>query len=211
MQQPIALMLGYKKPDTSSETHRHRSVSSFIYHIEKHLGPIRSGARLGEGISAVRFTDCPMPGATTFMTLGLSHHFFSQAVRESVCIELLVACREDLVEPFNPASVLADVCERIVPAHVAPPRGTVFGPAGRFFAASKTEALYCSPPAYFHEDLGKFDGFSAPFVPIWLVPITPAEAAFVGQRGWQAFEDLLDEKEPDLLDLTRPCLILDDV
>ena len=37
----------------------------------------------------------------------------------------------------------------------------------------------------------------------WLVGITGAEARFVEQNGWEAFEALLEERNPDLLDFGR--------
>lgn len=181
--------------------------SSFIDHIEEHLGRIQGGARISEGLSAARFPDCPAPGSTTFMTLGLSHHVFHQAQGVNVRLEFLVACHENFVEAFSPASVLADVCDTYVPTHHAPPRGTVIGPRGRFFPESEMEALYCSLPIYFHEGLVEFGGFEEPFLPIWLVPITSAEARFVHESGWPAFESLLEEADTDVMDLSRPSLL----
>jgi hypothetical protein len=182
-------------------------VPSFVDHIEEHLGPIQGGTPLREGVQAAWFADCPSPGATTVMTLGLSHHVFHQTNGPDVRLELVMACHESLVESLNPASLLADVCDRIAPTHHAPARGTVFGPAGPLFPASEMEALYCSPPTYFHQDLRSFDGFPEPFLPIWLIPITPEEATFVHENGWQAFEDLLDEASPDVLDVARASLV----
>lgn len=180
---------------------------SFIDHIEEHLGLIQGGARLREGVQAAWFADRPTPGSTTVMTLGLSNHVFGQAKGPSVRLELVVACHESTIESFNPASILADICDVIFPAHSAPPRGNVFGPGGRFFPASEMEALYCSLPSCFPEGLQDFDRFPEPFLPIWLIPITRREARFVRERGWQAFEDLIDEADPDLLNLMRPSLV----
>jgi hypothetical protein len=69
------------------------------------------------------------------------------------------------------------------------------------------EALYCTDPVYFDPALADFGGFGDPFVPIWLVPITAAEAAFVRQRGAEAFEDILEAANPVLLDLRRPAVV----
>ena len=179
----------------------------FLEHIETCLGPIQSGARLREGVDGVRFRDRPHDGATAFLTLGLSHHVFGQRHGVGVRIEFLLACRDEFVESLNPLSVLADVCDEVVPAHSAPSRGTVFGPRGRFFEGSEMEALYCGAPVYFPDALGTFSGFPEPLVLIWLVPITRQEAFYVHTRGWKAFEDLLEGFDPDLLDLQRPSLV----
>ncbi|MEU4249540.1 suppressor of fused domain protein [Amycolatopsis sp. NPDC026612] len=38
---------------------------------------------------------------------------------------------------------------------------------------------------------------------VWLVPVSRAEAAYVGSHGWRAFEDELVRHDPDLLDPGR--------
>jgi hypothetical protein len=104
-------------------------------------------------------------------------------------------------------SVLADVSDQAIAMHAAPERGTVIGPRGRFFAETKMEALYCTAPVCFDQGLAEFSPFPEPFVPIWLVPITPIEAQYVRTHGWSLFEDRLDESNPDLLDLLRPAVV----
>ena len=46
-----------------------------------------------------------------------------------------------------------------------------------------------------------------PIVLVWLVPITAAEAHYVNDRTWEAFEDLLEEVNPDLRDLGRASVV----
>jgi hypothetical protein len=140
------------------------------------------------------------------MTLGLSHHISHQTEGPDLRLEFLVACDEGTIDLFNPASVLADICDIWFQNHHAPARGTVIGPRGRFFKESEMAALYCSPPLYFHQALSTFPGFPEPFVPIWLIPITPDEAQFIREHGWPAFEHRLAEAETDLLNLCRPSL-----
>jgi len=182
-------------------------MPSFIDHLEAHLGPIKGGCRLRDGVQGVRFADCPRPGCATFMTLGLTHHVFDQASGKGVRPEFLISCRDEFVASLNALSLLADIADSCLPTHAAPARGTVFGPAGRFFAASEMEALYCAVPTYFPEAFGEFGGFPEPFVPIWLVPITRSEAAYVHSHGWSAFEARLDAAAPDLLDLRRAAAV----
>jgi hypothetical protein len=162
---------------------------------------------LSESVQGVWFREQPVRGATTFATLGLSHHLLSQPTGVQLRIELLLACRNEFVSAFKAMSVLADVSDDIRSLHQAPSRGTVFGPRGRFFAESEMAALYCSAPVYFAGGLARFSGFSEPFVPIWLVPITALEAKFVHTHGWSRFEDILVGSDPDLLDLRRPSVV----
>jgi hypothetical protein len=183
-------------------------MPSLIEHLEAHLGPITGGCSLRDRVQGVRFADCPRPGSATFMTLGLTHHVFRQASGKGVRLEFVISCRDEFVASFNPLSLLADIADRCLPAHTAPARGTVFGPAGRFFPESAMEALYCTVPAYFPDALGEFDGLAEPFVPIWLVPIARSEATYVRSHGWSAFEARLEAAAPDLLDLRRAALLL---
>ena len=182
--------------------------ANFVEHMEEHLGRIQAGARLSESIHGVRFADMPEPGASTFATLGLTHHVLKQGGDgPDVRVEFLVACRDEVVDAFNPLSVLAAMSDQAMDLHTAPPRGTVIGPRGRFFPASEMEALYCAAPTYFHEELTSFSGFPEPLVIVWLVPIHPAEARFIRSHGWQKFEEKLDEANPDLLDLGRAAVV----
>ena len=65
------------------------------------------------------------------------------------------------------------------------------------------EALYSAIPVYLPDDFAQFDDV----VLVWLVPISRAEAAFVTANGWSAFEDLLSETDPDLVDVDRKSLL----
>src|SRR5688572_5513406 len=122
------------------------TMHPFLAHLEAHMGPIQAGGRLRDGVQAVRFKDRPFRGASSFLTLGLSHHVLRQEEGAGVRIEFLLSCRNEFVASFNSASVLADVCDAVFEAQSPPLRGAVFGPRGRFFDESEMEALYCSPP-----------------------------------------------------------------
>jgi hypothetical protein len=37
----------------------------------------------------------------------------------------------------------------------------------------------------------------------WILPITPNEAAWARRHGWEAFEEKLDQQNPDVLDWYR--------
>ena len=42
----------------------------------------------------------------------------------------------------------------------------------------------------------------------WMIPISEAEFRFVLDHGPEAFDDLLAEEDPDLIDPTRPSLLV---
>ena len=51
------------------------------------------------------------------------------------------------------------------------------------------------------------DGVQAAWFADCPVPITSNEARFIHENGWPAFESLLEEAYPDLLDLSRPSIV----
>ena len=182
-------------------------VNPFIEHLERHLGPIHNGATLCEGVLGAQFQACPFAESTTFVSVGLSHHVFQQGNSAPARIEFLVACHKHFVSALNPLSIIAGLCEQAISLHRVPPRGTVVGPCGKFFETTKMEALYCASPVYFADALSPFVGLQEPVIIIWLVPITPDEAMYIESHGWSAFEDRLEEINPDLLDLKRASVV----
>jgi hypothetical protein len=70
------------------------------------------------------------------------------------------------------------------------------------------EAFYVTMPVYFPDDFATCDSPDGPIVIAWLVPIFPAEAKYVADHGWEAFEDRLVEQDPDLTEFTRKPMVL---
>ena len=67
---------------------------------------------------------------------------------------------------------------------------------------------YVTCPFYLPEAFATFsDSEVGPVNVVWLVPITAVEAAYITKTGWQAFEQLITVREPDLLDMGRQCLV----
>jgi hypothetical protein len=38
----------------------------------------------------------------------------------------------------------------------------------------------------------------------WAIPVYAVEAEWIANHGWRAFQELLDARSPNLLDLDRP-------
>jgi len=55
--------------------------------------------------------------------------------------------------------------------------------------------------------LATYEETLPPTVIVWLVPILPAEAAYVRDAGWEQFEDLLERSDVDLFDLQRASVV----
>lgn len=182
-------------------------------HLEEYLGPIRDGFsppvdEEHAPFQIVEFADGQLEGVHAYSTLGLSQKALrSPRSQKLIHHELLFLCR-----PFSEskyiAALLHQAGEEAITRDTAYLRGEVLGPRGPLFTGSNLEALYVAMPVYLP------DAFAAHTEPdgrtvviAWLVPITRNEAEFVRTFGWGKFEDLLVEKDPDLLDMGRPSLV----
>lgn len=106
-------------------------------------------------------------------------------------------------QPSNAAGLLFQVASELIASGRGLLRGQVIGPRGPLFDSSPTTALYAAPPVYLPDGFAECDTGTTTIVMTWLVPITDAEARYVRDRGWSAFEDVLVAEDPDLVDLSR--------
>lgn len=65
------------------------------------------------------------------------------------------------------------------------------------------EALYCAIPTFMDDDFITFNGSEPKTVMVWIIPIHKREADFIDVNGWDKFEDILEEVDPDLFSLER--------
>jgi hypothetical protein len=183
------------------------ATGDLVSHLEGHLGPIDgawSQSASGEQLAfkVLRFMDVPMMGGVTYVTLGMSDVELSLPLGKGVRQELLFCCRSVHEARYVPG-LLHLVGKVALRTGRALARGAVVGPAGPLFPESNLTALYSSIPAVFPESLGVWHGSSPATVFDWLIPITTAEVRLVHDQGWSKFEDLLENKDPDLFDLNR--------
>ena len=182
---------------------------SIIHHVEQHLGKIELAWRpdgLCENVSVSRFRSQPIEGMTTYVTLGLSHHTLSMPNEREVRQELVFSAFE-YIAGEEIARFLLRIADLIISREEAILRGTVIGPGKRIFSGSPMNAVYVSLPVMFDESLATYEGTSPSTVLVWLIPILADEARYVEEHGWEAFEDLLEQKNPDLWDLRRTSVI----
>lgn len=172
-------------------------------HYRKVLGVAREvvGWDIGElKLDVAIFNDLPSEGATTFATGSLSS-FTGQ--------ELLLSCYTRQASSTTPR-LLAAIADPLFQARQGVERGQVLGPAGPIEEGALAEALYVCPPVYFPPELDPLvsDDLHVHF--FWLVPVHAVEARWIRahQDGGYPFEDLLQDQDPDLLDLRRPPLLL---
>jgi Suppressor of fused protein (SUFU) len=182
-----------------------------VEHYESVLGTIDSAwSALGDDdavrFSVLRFRGAPMRGAETLATLGLSHTRLALPRGRAVRQELVVTCYERFAGD-DLAALLQAVGEDVLDKGTALLRGEVLGPAGQLLPDTALTALYVSVPAVFPDQLHGYEGSDPETVIVWLVPISTGEATLVRERGWSAFEELLEAADPDLFDLHRASLV----
>ncbi len=68
-------------------------------------------------------------------------------------------------------------------------------------------ATLCLPPLYFPESFEVYEHDLESTMFLWLVPITREELQYVREGGGQRFQELLVERDPDLLDLARESIV----
>jgi hypothetical protein len=183
-------------------------ADNLISHLESTLGSMDGGwSKTDRGdplsVRVVRFRDKPATGLTTFVTLGLSRNELALSDGRPVRVELIASCWERDAGLGMP-SVLVTAAEQVMSTGRAPARGSILGPAGPLFSGSSSlTALYCSIPIFFPDELRVWDGSVPPTVMIQMIPITDDEATFANSRGWSAFEDHLEQNDPDVFELRR--------
>lgn len=104
-------------------------------------------------------------------------------------------------------SCLFFICESILKDHSALLRGQVVRLPKEAAEKLGFEAVYCAIPVFLDDDLATFNGSQPPTVIVWVIPIYKSEADFIDVNGWDKFEDVLEEKDPDLFFLRRAPVI----
>jgi hypothetical protein len=179
-----------------------------IEHLERHLGNIEAGWKDSDGsrwpFYVLRFTGGPIAHTHTYSTLGLADiPLMSPVSGKEIRHELLFMARASWGDRTLPA-LLHQVGMEAVSRGFPYLRGEVIGRRGRLFPDTQMEALYVSGPVYLPDSFAAHkspEGIGCIFA--WLIPITACEAEFVRNKGWNAFEDLLCQCDPDLLDFKR--------
>ncbi len=180
---------------------------TFPDHLEAHLGlidgghPFRSADMPDQRLNAARFVDQPCEGATTFVSLGLSHHRLQDPdTHEDFRQELLVCCWNR----WAPAgwALVSVVVEEVLKRHEPLVDGATVGFEGR--PLHGISGVLAWPPVRFGEGLALYEG-EEPIHVTWLLPLTSGELAFARSRPGdrEVLAELLLDRGVDILDLER--------
>jgi Suppressor of fused protein (SUFU) len=105
-------------------------------------------------------------------------------------------------------SVLDVIARELDERHRPLLRGQLIGPRGSVLPESCLEAFIAMNPWYWDDEFSYFGGVDPPIYVVWLIPITRREAEYVMHQGIDAFEAMIDDQDPDLLDLHRNSMSL---
>ncbi|WP_026828562.1 suppressor of fused domain protein [Exiguobacterium artemiae] len=188
---------------------------NYIEHLEKHCGEIKGSLELEdmmeENIQFLKFENAPIDNTYTATTLGLLWRPLQFEEERFYHQELMMSVKQPEAEE--------DVIELLwrLTTH-ALETGQTFE-LGEFYSMPKTvfgqygfAGVYVTAPFYFDESFFIHRGdteFDEPehVLPVWFVPIFESEADYLEQHGVDAFDEIIDATEGELLDLTRQPLI----
>jgi len=188
-------------------------MADYIEYLEQFLGETAYGWSKDAGGSdlpfqIVKYNGGPFPGTVSYTTLGLSNIPLQSPVSDKKIRHELVFVADSQFGDRNIPGILQQVANQAIQRNTAYVRGNVIGPYGVLFEGSELEALYVSIPVYFPDVFHVFDDAeNGPIVQVWLLPITRREVLFVQENGWDAFEDVLERINPDLVDFARGSVV----
>lgn len=182
---------------------------SLIQHVENHLGSIERGWKDNQSdktLQVVSFLDCPGETVSTFVSLGMSDEVLemkdSRKVRQELVFSAYTISISNMVVSF-----LISLCEGILSRGKAVLRGEVIPLSPELAERIGFEFVYCTIPVFFEDDFCSYDETSPSTVMVWVLPIYKSEAKYIDRNGWESFEDLLEEKDPDLCSMERDSII----
>lgn len=182
---------------------------SIVEHAERYLGEIDQGWKdntPNNDLKIVSFKGCPLEPVTTFMSLGLSNHILDISEAKKVRLEIVFSAYSMTISSMV-VSFLLSLCEAILSRGKAVLRGEIIPLSKELATRIGFDAVYCAIPVFFDEAFSTYDNSSPPTVVVWALPIYSSEIAYIKANGWESFESLLEEKNPDLCSLERAPVI----
>lgn len=184
-------------------------VPGLVAHFERFLGPVRSGwmaGATGERLpfQVVRWSRGSDVGSLAYSTLGLSRHRLQGRGGAEVRQEFVLLTTPSLPVEYV-LTVFEDAGKGVIEVGRGLRQGDLLGPVPPPVPGSGMAALYVAMPVYFSDEFALYEPDDGPDVEVlWLVPVSDREYDFVEAYGWEAFEELLERQDPDLVDVYRP-------
>ena len=188
-------------------------MNTVLKHLEKQLGKeaLRSSARSNDtgsllDVSISLFNDQPATDAFTLASVGLSNKIFMQPDNKQVRHEILF-CAYNKFRTDAIYEKLFDVLDYLLEQDEAISLGQLFDCEGPVASNSSMEGFLFYTPVYFDEALHVIETMKPHVILAWLIPIHRSELEFIAENGPDAFDALLGEHDPDLLDLSREAIV----
>ncbi|NOU86249.1 hypothetical protein GC102_10745 [Paenibacillus sp. LMG 31460] len=188
-------------------------MNKYTEFLEKYLGTIQYGWSKNENdqklpFKIVKYAGGPFPGTVSYSTLGLSNENLTSIVSGKQIRQELIFNAYASFGDNNIPGILQQIGQLALKNKRAYLRGDVIGPNGKIFDNSDLEALYITSPVYFTDEFFTFDiDNKTAIIQAWVIPITSQEADFIKKYGWDKFEDMLVDINPDLIDFNRLSIV----
>ncbi|MEU7926677.1 suppressor of fused domain protein [Micromonospora sp. NPDC049107] len=186
-----------------------------IDHLERRLGQLTGGwkgtARNGLPTVNVAYLTGGIFAATTgYATVGLSRVPLHRPGHDAHLFLEFIAAEHgpaDVTHSMFPRA-LEFVVSRCLDAREAVLRGNVIPLPKDIVGDSGFASLYAALPVYYDPDFKSVILENGDAVAIvWLIPVTSGEAQFVADHGWERFEQILLQRDPDLMDMNRESIV----
>jgi hypothetical protein len=182
-------------------------MKGVLDHVEKHLGSLAGAwSEQSDGtclpFKILLFKDQPLDDLITFVTLGISEEVLPLRTGRTIRQELVFSAHARFAF-WNLAGLVSEIGKELLQTKRSLLRGDVLGPAGPIVPGATLDAIYCGIPIFFPDRFHQSNATDPATVFVWCIPIATSEASLVRTRGWNYFEDLLEESDPDLFDLQR--------
>lgn len=178
-------------------------------HLEHFLGPVARGWATPaepEGVQVCLFRGRPDADSVVYSTLGLSRHVLRMSDGREVREELVIVLRESFTHETM-SNLLFHIAEPVVAQHCALLRGEAICLGYPLSPGSLCKHLYVAMPVVLPDGFSTCTATSPATVFAWLIPITDPELRMIQSAGWGAFEELLESRDVDLLDLNRTSVL----
>ena len=169
------------------------------------MGTLRARHHVDEAIHVLEFDGALDRRIRTYASIGLSRLTLAQK-QEPLRQEVIFDC-----EPTFANEAWVTLVTHL--AGIAALRGTtlqlfeVLELDAGLRRLTRIPAVMCWSPLY-HSDAVQFIPSTTPAtVPVWLMALTEQESTFANERGWEDLMALIEERQPDALDLKRRSIV----
>ncbi|SHM65632.1 suppressor of fused domain protein [Chryseobacterium polytrichastri] len=171
-----------------------------VKHLEQYIGTISRATDIVDkkyNLTISVYDNIPFEEIRTYSTLGMNRYFIDYYY------EFIFVCMAKYNEN-EIASFLTSFAEYLIDAENGVRRGDVLSFDFTMTSQTQMNSLYFTLPFYFDDNLQQLKLENKNVIFPLIIPIYNEEAQLIKEKGWNSFEEFLEENEVDnLLDLNR--------